>query len=176
MGAGSLAMKCIYCGSEKLRVLESRASKEGDGIRRRRVCENCGQRFSTVETPEKPRVLVAKKQTGWWEDFEPEKLANSMSIACRKRNVTPEDLLTAAKQIERDLLDQGITEVTSNELGERAMAALWRLDKVAFIRFASVYAEFDNPDEFLKLVDEVNRLQTLTDAPPPLVGRHSSTK
>jgi transcriptional repressor NrdR len=161
-------MKCPFCGGLDLRVLESRSSRDGVAIRRRRECAQCSRRFTTFEGLEKPRLLVVKRN-GTRAEFDREKVLSGMIIACGKRPVTLETLRQAVEEMERELYDLGDDEVTSHEIAERVMAALWRIDKVAFVRFTSVFGEFGSPDEFLQLVDEVNRLQALTDGPPPSV-------
>jgi len=168
-------VKCPFCESEDLKVLESRAARDGDAIRRRRECGHCRRRFTTFEEIERPRLLVVKKD-GAREEFSREKVLNALMIPTRKRPVTLEQLRDAVDRIERDLFELGVDEVESREIGERAMAALWRLDKVAFIRFSSVYGRFDDPHEFVRLVEEVHALQSLTEAPAPTLRRRSDRK
>ncbi|MBX3095858.1 MAG: transcriptional regulator NrdR [Fimbriimonadaceae bacterium] len=165
-------MKCPFCDSEDLKVLESRAARDGDAIRRRRECASCRRRFTTFEEIERPRLLIVKKD-GTREEFNREKVLNGLIISSEKRPITLEQLRDAVDHMERDLFELGVDEVESREIGERAMAALWRLDKVAFIRFASVYARFDDPTEFVRLVEEVHGLQSLTEAPAPTLRRLS---
>lgn len=144
-------MKCPYCGHLEHRVLDSRPAREGEAVRRRRECEGCGRRFTTFEAPERPRLFVVKR-SGGREDFDREKVLNGMVTACRKRPVSLDDLREAALRVERDLFDGGDDEVPSTEVGDRVMNELYKLDSVAFVRFASVYKEFDCPEEFESIV------------------------
>ncbi len=144
-------MKCPYCGLSEQKVLDSRPARDGGAIRRRRECEGCGRRFTTFEEPEKPRLLVVKKD-GVREDFSREKILNSMVLACGKRPVAIETLESACDAIERDVYDSLVQEVTTTELGNRVMDALYSLDAVAYIRYASVYRAFEAPEEFAEIV------------------------
>lgn len=144
-------MKCPYCGHLEHRVLDSRPAREGEAVRRRRECEGCGRRFTTFEAPERPRLFVVKR-SGGREDFDREKVLSGMVTACRKRPVALDDLREAALRVERDLFDLADDEVPSTEVGDRVMGELYKLDPVAFVRFASVYREFDCPEEFESIV------------------------
>ncbi len=159
-------MDCPHCGTAELRVLESRPARDGQAIRRRRQCLNCARRYTTFEEIERMRVFVVKRD-GTRVEFNREKIVGSMMIPCGKRPVTMDQIRGLAEDIERDLQDLGDEEVTTREIAERVMGALWRIDRVAFVRFASVYGRFSTPDEFVRLVEEVSALQALTDAPPP---------
>lgn len=147
-------MKCPYCGHSEQRVLDSRPARESEAIRRRRECLHCERRFTTFEEPEKPRLFVIKRGGGR-EEFHREKMLSGMVTACRKRPVTLEDLQDAAERVERDLFDLCETEVPSPEIGERVMAQLFRLDTVAYVRFASVYREFETLSDFIDIVESV---------------------
>ena len=144
-------MKCPYCGHLEHKVLDSRPAREGEVVRRRRECEGCNRRFTTFEAPEKPRLFVVKR-SGGREDFDREKVLNGMVTACRKRPVALDDLREAALRVERDLFDICDDEVPSSEVGDRVMRELLGLDPVAFVRFASVYREFEDPEEFAETV------------------------
>lgn len=144
-------MKCPYCGHEEHRVLDSRPARDGEAVRRRRECEGCNRRFTTFEAPEKPRLFVVKR-SGGREEFDREKVLSGMVTACRKRPVSLDTLREAAQRVERDLFDLSDDEVPSNEVGDRVMQELARLDAVAFVRFASVYKEFEDPEEFAETV------------------------
>ena len=144
-------MKCPYCGHLEHRVLDSRPAREGEAVRRRRECEGCNRRFTTFEAPEKPRLFVVKRSSGR-EEFDREKVLNGLVTACRKRPVALDDLREAALRVERDLFDICDDEVASSEVGDRVMRELYRLDPVAFVRFASVYRGFDDPEEFAETV------------------------
>lgn len=144
-------MKCPYCGHLEHRVLDSRPAREGEAVRRRRECEGCNRRFTTFEAPEKPRLFVIKR-SGGREEFDREKVLSGMVTACRKRPVSLDDLREAALRVERDLFDITDDEVPSCEVGDRVMRELYDLDPVAFVRFASVYREFEDPEEFAETV------------------------
>jgi len=148
-------MKCPYCGHTEHRVLDSRPAREGEAVRRRRECEGCNRRFTTFEAPERPRLFVAKR-SGEREEFDREKVLSGMVTACHKRPVSLEALREAAQRVERDLFDLSDDEVPSSEVGDRVMRELHRLDPVAFVRFASVYREFDDPAEFARIVHRMD--------------------
>ncbi|HRI43498.1 MAG TPA: transcriptional regulator NrdR [Fimbriimonadaceae bacterium] len=147
-------MKCPYCGFPEQRVLDSRPSREGDSIRRRRECVRCDRRFTTFEEPEKPRLFVVKRD-GSREEFARQKALRSMTVATRKRPIPVEALEDAVAQVERELFDLCEPEVPSSEIGERIMAHLMRLDTVAYVRFASVYREFETLADFREIVETV---------------------
>lgn len=144
-------MKCPYCGHIEHRVLDSRPARENEAVRRRRECEGCSRRFTTFEEPEKPRLFVIKR-SGSREEFDREKVLSGMVTACRKRPVCIDQVRDAAERVERDLFDICEDEVKSCEVGDRVMKELYKLDPVAFVRFASVYREFDDPEEFAETV------------------------
>lgn len=144
-------MKCPYCGHEEHRVLDSRPARDGEAVRRRRECEGCARRFTTFEAPEKPRLFVVKR-SGGREEFDREKVLSGIVTACRKRPVSLDSLREAAERVERDLFDLVDDEVPSSEVGDRVMKELSKLDPVAFVRFASVYREFEDPEEFAETV------------------------
>lgn len=139
-------------------MLESRPGREGDCIRRRRECVQCDRRFTTFEEPEKPRLFVIKRD-GTREEFNGEKALRSMLIACRKRPVPIEALQEAVGQVERELFDLCEAEIASVEIGERIMAHLMRLDTVAYVRFASVYREFETLADFREMIETVRLLE-----------------
>ncbi len=147
-------MRCPYCGCQEDRVLESRPVRDGDAIRRRRECMECARRYTTFEQVERKPVVVVKKD-GRREAFDVEKLVASMAIACRKRPVPTAVVRSAAEEIERELSEQPDSEVPSSVLGEMVLDALHGIDPVAYVRFASVYHEFDNPEEFGAWVSRV---------------------
>lgn len=135
-------------------MLESRVAKAGDAIRRRRECESCKRRFNTFESPERARVFLVKRD-GSTEEFDREKLLRGLTVACRKRPVSIEKLMDVVATVERELLDTGETEVQSDVIGKLVMEKLLEVDKVAYVRFASVYDQFSTPEEFLALVEKV---------------------
>jgi len=149
-------MKCPFCGHAETQVVETRVSEEGDSIRRRRQCAACEKRFTTYERPEVNFPSIVKKD-GRRIEYEREKLRASFNLALRKRPVSTEQVDSAIERIEERMLGQGARELPSSRLGEWVMRELKKLDKVAYIRFASVYRSFEDIDDFRALVDEVRR-------------------
>jgi transcriptional repressor NrdR len=149
-------MKCPFCSHTETQVVETRISEEGDFIRRRRQCGACEKRFTTYEHPEVNFPVIVKKD-GRRVEFDTKKLLASFNLALRKRPVSTEQISAAIERIEEKLLNLGQREIASTRLGELVMRELKRLDKVAYIRFASVYRSFEDIDEFKTLVDEVRR-------------------
>jgi transcriptional repressor NrdR len=149
-------MKCPFCGSTDTQVVETRVAEDGDFIRRRRQCAACEKRFTTYERPDLTFPAVVKKD-GRRIDYERDKLRASMNLALRKRPVSTEQIDAAVERIEEKLLNLGAREIGSNRIGELVMRELRKLDKVAYVRFASVYRSFEDIDEFKTLVDEVRK-------------------
>ncbi|HEY8048617.1 MAG TPA: transcriptional regulator NrdR [Ramlibacter sp.] len=149
-------MKCPFCGSTDTQVVETRVAEDGDFIRRRRQCTECEKRFTTYERPDLAFPAIVKKD-GRRIDFDGEKLRGSMKLALRKRPVSTEQIDAAVERIEEKLLNLGAREVPSSRIGELVMRELKKLDKVAYVRFASVYRSFEDIDEFKTLVDEVRK-------------------
>lgn len=149
-------MKCPFCGNLETQVSETRISEEADFIRRRRQCTACEKRFTTYERPDVAFPAVVKKD-GRRIEYKRNKIHSSMNLALRKRPVSTEQVDAAIERIEEKLLSLGLKEVASTRLGELVMRELKKLDKVAYIRFASVYRSFEDIDEFRALVDEVKR-------------------
>ena len=149
-------MKCPFCGHLETQVVETRISEEADFIRRRRQCGACEKRFTTYERPDVSFPAIVKKD-GRRIEYKRSKIHGSMSLALRKRPVSTEQVDAAIERIEEKLLSLGLREVASNRIGELVMRELKKLDKVAYIRFASVYRSFEDIDEFRALVDEVRR-------------------
>ncbi|ADI01591.1 MAG TPA: transcriptional repressor NrdR [Syntrophothermus lipocalidus] len=149
-------MKCPYCREMESRVIESRYSDDGESIRRRRECSNCKRRFTTYERIEVTPLLVVKKG-GNREQFSRDKLAAGILKACEKRPVTMEDIERVVGDIERELRDKYDREVTSMVIGEKVMDELRSLDKVAYVRFASVYREFADLDGFIQTIEQLQR-------------------
>ena len=147
-------MRCPFCSHAETQVAETRESDEGDVIRRRRRCLHCDKRFTTYERAEIALPLVVKKD-GTRADFEPAKLRASMTLALRKRPVSVEQIDAALSRIEEKLLASGQREVPSTKLGEYVMRELKKIDKVAYVRFASVYRSFEDVDEFRQLIREI---------------------
>ncbi|HQS30706.1 MAG: transcriptional regulator NrdR [Polaromonas sp. 39-63-203] len=149
-------MKCPFCGHLETQVVETRISEDADFIRRRRQCGACEKRFTTYERPDVTFPAIVKKD-GRRIEYKRSKILGSMSLALRKRPVSTEQVDSAIERIEEKLLSLGLREVASNRIGELVMRELKKLDKVAYIRFASVYRSFEDIDEFRALVDEVRR-------------------
>ncbi|MBN8441685.1 MAG: transcriptional repressor NrdR [Thauera sp.] len=147
-------MKCPFCGDENTQVTDTRENEDGDVVRRRRRCVKCDKRFTTYERIDLKMPHIVKRN-GVRTDFDHDKLTGSMKLALRKRPVTIEALEAAVDRIEARLLSLGETEVSSEKIGELVMKELKKLDKVAYIRFASVYRNFADVDEFSELIREV---------------------
>ena len=149
-------MKCPFCSNDETQVVETRVSEDGHIIRRRRQCMSCEKRFTTYERPDIAFPAVVKKD-GRRIDYDRSKLQASMNLALRKRPVSTEQVDSAVERIEEKLLNLGLREIPSSRIGELVMRELKKLDKVAYVRFASVYRSFEDIDEFKTLVDEVRR-------------------
>lgn len=147
-------MKCIYCGAEESKVLDSRNSEESNAIRRRRECLVCGRRFTTYETIETTPILVIKND-GSRQSFDPEKLKRGIIKACEKRPVSMSQIENIVGTIEKQIQNKRTQEVKSSQLGEMVMDALKGIDEVAYVRFASVYRQFKDLDSFKKLLDNM---------------------
>jgi transcriptional repressor NrdR len=148
-------MRCPYCQSEDTQVKDSRPAEDGAAIRRRRICPDCGGRFTTFERVQL-RDLVAVKRSGRKVPFDREKLMRSFTIALRKRNVDPERIERAVNGIVRQLESSGETEVSTGEIGRLVMEALKSLDDVAYVRFASVYRDFREAKDFQDVLGELS--------------------
>ena len=149
-------MKCPFCSHLDTQVMETRVSEEGDFVRRRRQCGACEKRFTTYERPEVSFPTIVKKD-GRRIEFDRSKLRASMNLALRKRPVSTEQVDGAIERIEEKLINLAQREVPSHRLGEMVMRELKKLDKVAYVRFASVYRSFEDIDDFKTLVDEVRK-------------------
>jgi transcriptional repressor NrdR len=149
-------MRCPKCGNPEDKVIDSRASKEGATIRRRRECLGCGHRFTTYEEIEHAE-LVVEKRDGRREPFSKEKLTVSLKRSCQKRPVSEDLIRDAAERITDEIRGQYDREVSTKEIGERVMRELRGIDAVAYVRFASIYRSFQEVGEF---VEEINRLVT----------------
>ena len=148
-------MKCPFCGAMDTQVIDSRVSEEGDSIRRRRRCVGCSKRFTTYETAEL-RMPQVVKQNGIREEFKREKLRTSFVRALHKRPVPTEYVDAAIQHIEQELLALGEREIPARRVGEMVMAALYKLDKVAYIRFASVYRSFQDVEDFREVIQDID--------------------
>ena len=147
-------MRCPFCSHEDTQVAETRESDEGDVVRRRRRCLNCEKRFTTYERTEISMPMVVKKD-GSRVEYDPSKLRASMTLALRKRTVSVEQIDAALDRIQEKLLASGAKELPSARLGELVMRELKRIDKVAYVRFASVYREFEDVDAFRQLIRDI---------------------
>ncbi|MGQ5702508.1 transcriptional regulator NrdR [Sandaracinobacteroides sp. A072] len=140
-------MRCPFCHNEDSQVKDSRPTEDGSAIRRRRQCPSCGARFTTFERVQL-RELVVVKKSGKKEPFEREKLAHSVMIACRKREIEPERIERLISAVQRQLEAMGEPEVEAGQIGELVMQGLEQLDPVAYVRFASVYKDFREAKDF----------------------------
>ncbi len=147
-------MHCPFCGADNTQVTDTRENEDGDTVRRRRRCLSCDKRFTTYERIDLKMPQVVKKN-GSRTDYSHDKLLGSLSLALRKRPVTAESVDAAVDRIEAKLLSLGEREVGSERIGELVMRELKKLDKVAYIRFASVYRAFEDVDEFSEVIREV---------------------
>jgi transcriptional repressor NrdR len=147
-------MRCPFCGADDTQVKDSRPTEEGAAIRRRRACTGCGMRFTTFERVQL-RELTVVKHGGKREPLDRDKLARSMNIALRKRNVDPERVERVINSIVRRLESSGESEVASDVVGEMVMAALASLDQVAYVRYASVYRNFREASDFGEFVGTI---------------------
>ena len=149
-------MKCPFCNHVDTQVVETRISEDADFIRRRRQCGACEKRFTTYGRPEVNFPTIVKKD-GRRTEYERVKLLASFNLALRKHPVSTDQIDSAIERIEEKLLNLGVREVQSPRIGELVMRELKKLDKVAYVRFASVYRSFEDIDEFRALVDEVRK-------------------
>ncbi len=154
-------MRCPYCGSLDTQVKDSRPTDDSAAIRRRRVCPDCGGRFTTFERVQLRDLIVVKK-SGRRVPFEREKLMRSLSVALRKRPVDPERVERMVNGVVRQLESEGEAEIASARIGELIMQGLKSLDDVAYVRFASVYRDFREARDFGALIDELS----VEDEPP----------
>lgn len=148
-------MKCPFCGSEEFKTLETRDSLENT-TRRRKECMNCSKRFTTYEYVETIELMVCKKDDKL-ERFDANKIIRGLQKACEKRPVSMEQINMLATNVRQDLMSEGKEEVTSQEIGDLVMKYLKDLDRVAYIRFASVYKKFEDPEDFGRLLLEVKK-------------------
>tara|TARA_B100000927_G_scaffold208842_1_gene169767 strand:+ start:119 stop:580 length:462 start_codon:yes stop_codon:yes gene_type:complete len=145
-------MRCPFCGHDETQVKDSRPSEDNSAIRRRRQCPACAARFTTFERVQLRELMVIKKDDSRVV-FDREKLVRSINISCRKRPVEPDQIELITNSIQRRLESSGETEIPSKVVGELVMDALKELDRVAYLRFASVYKDFQETDDFRKFID-----------------------
>ena len=162
-------MLCPFCGHLEDKVVDSRESKEGDSIRRRRECLNCGRRFTSYERIDEIPYMVVKKD-GRREPYDRNKILGGLRRACEKRPISVSQLESIADQIEKVVQDSTDRELSTSEIGKTIMRRLKALDKVAYVRFASVYLEFEDVSEFM------SELKTLVQArvDRPKLKKHKS--
>ena len=147
-------MRCLKCGSEESKVVDSRSIDEGNSIRRRRECLNCKNRFTTYEKIEYTPIMVIKKN-GERQQFNREKILNGMLRACEKRPVSLDTLEKAVDEIEYEINNSLVKEIDANDIGEYVISKLKEIDEIAYVRFASVYRQFKDIKEFK---EELNKL------------------
>ncbi len=157
-------MRCPKCQTNDDKVIETRVSKEGDVIRRRRLCLQCGFRFTTYESIIPADIYVVKRD-GRREDFQPDKLRDGIRMACWKRNISQEQIEQMVNDITTSIVQENTTEVESAHIGELVMEALKNVDEVAYVRFASVYRHFKDTDEFISTIRQ--DLPPHENEPPP---------
>lgn len=149
-----IGYKCPFCGYDDTKVIDSRPS-EGKK-RRRRECSQCGKRFTTYEVVEKPVLMVCKKD-GSFEPFDRSKLIMGITTATKKRAVSPEVIERIVDDIENRFANEMLTEITTSEIGDSILSALKEIDLVAYVRFASVYKDFNDLDSFIHIITELNK-------------------
>ena len=147
-------MRCPFCSNEDSQVKDSRPTEDNTAIRRRRICEQCGSRFTTFERIQL-RDLIVLKSKGQKENFDRDKMFRSLSLALRKRNIDNEKIEKIVNAIVRKLENSGETEIKSNIIGQYIMEALMHLDQVAYVRFASVYKNFREAKDFEDFLDNL---------------------
>ncbi|MBW2562185.1 MAG: transcriptional repressor NrdR [Deltaproteobacteria bacterium] len=141
-------MKCPFCGKVENKVIDSRMSRDGHEIRRRRECLQCQRRFTTYERIEEIPLMIIKKD-GRREVFNREKIGSGLKKACEKRDISINVIESIIDDVERDLRENGLKEISSRIIGEKLMTRLYALDDVAYVRFASVYREFKDVNDFI---------------------------
>jgi len=149
-------MKCPYCSNPDTRVIDSRLTDSNDSVRRRRMCEKCGKRFTTYERLENQPIAVIKKDNTR-EPFDRNKILSGLIRACIKRNISTEVLNKIVDDIENEISNMPSNEIQSKEIGNLVLKRLRGLDKVAYIRFASVYKQFNNIRQFTKELSELQK-------------------
>lgn len=146
-------MKCPFCQSDELKVLDSREAAEINGVRRRRECLQCARRFTTFETVE--LTMQVHKRDGRYEEFQQQKLVEGMMAACRHTTISSEQVLVLASEMTSEFMQRQAKEIGTTEIGEMVMQKFLALDAIAFIRFACVYRRFKNIDELLAAIQSI---------------------
>jgi len=147
-------MKCPFCGSLENRVIDSRLSKDATAIRRRRECLECGRRFTTYEYVEEIQLMVVKKD-GRREPFNRQKILQGIKLACQKRPISINQMEEFVRELEQSYQETGIREIPTSDIGEKVMAKLHEWDKIAYVRFASVYRDFKDVTEFMRELEKI---------------------
>jgi transcriptional repressor NrdR len=168
-------MKCPFCADLDNKVIDSRLSKDGLSIRRRRECLKCGRRFTTYERVEESQLLVVKKD-GRREPFDREKIRSGMLKATQKRPVSVEAIDAFIDSMERSFQEANLKEIPASRVGEQVMAALHELDEVAYVRFASVYRQFKDLEDFVRELRELLESRGERGADFPLAALNASPK
>ena len=149
-------MKCPFCDDVEDKVVDSRMAKEGEVIRRRRECLSCKRRYTTYERVEETMPAVVKKD-GRREPFDRGKIVSGLKKACEKRPISTATIETVTDRIEKHIQDMGETEIVSTAVGEEVMKELSQLDQVAYVRFASVYRQFEDATQFREIVNVLRK-------------------
>ena len=144
-------MHCPFCQNPDTKVVDTRISDDGHSIRRRRVCPKCSKRFTTLETT----MLLVVKRSGNVEQFDRNKVISGVRKACQGRPINEDDLKMLGQKVEEDLRSRGLAQVKSDEVGKAILKPLRDLDMVAYMRFASVYQNFENLEDFQRAIDEL---------------------
>ncbi|MDF1487929.1 transcriptional regulator NrdR [Tessaracoccus caeni] len=163
-------MRCPFCRHEDTKVSDSRAAEEGSAIRRRRVCPVCERKFTTMEQI----VLMVAKRNGVSETFNRDKVLKGVSKACQGRPVTPAQLATLAQRVEEDLRASGQAEIPSERVGLAILGPLSELDTVAYLRFASVYKQFESVEDFAKEIEELRLREAAEEELPAKPARKAT--
>ncbi|WEV66245.1 MULTISPECIES: transcriptional regulator NrdR [unclassified Bifidobacterium] len=151
-------MHCPFCQNNDTKVVDTRISEDGHSIRRRRECPECGRRFTTVETT----MLLVTKRSGNLEPFDRQKVIDGVRKACQGRPIDEDALKQLGQQVEEDLRSQGLAQVKSEDIGKAILKPLRELDEVAYLRFASVYQNFNGLADFQKAIDELKQDKALS--------------
>jgi len=173
-------MRCPFCGMLEDKVIDSRVSKDAREIRRRRECEGCSRRFTTYERVEESMPQVVKRD-GRREPFDRYKIERGITAAAAKRPVSGDQVKAVAEDVEREVSELSVTEIASRDVGERVLLRLRALDHIAYVRFASIYRDFDDLEEFAKEVDLLREGEAsggpgeLTDPSSPSARRRRTT-
>jgi len=168
-------MKCPFCTDLDNKVIDSRLSKDGLSIRRRRECLKCGRRFTTYERVEESQLMVVKKD-GRREPFDRDKIRSGLVKATQKRPVSIEDIDAFIDSLERSFQEANLKEIPASQIGERIMAELHALDEVAYVRFASVYRQFKDLEDFVRELKDLLESRREPGAALPLNGLNDALK